>query len=191
MTKKIFLSGAKGKGLFALVDDEDYERVSRHKWYLCQGYAKMAHGPSMHRFIMNPSHEMTIDHLNFNRLDNRKANLRECTLTENVKRKRSKGYTWDKRHNYWSVNTRGVTRCYHSEEEAIEAVRLIKSGRIPEKRSTGGVQKMRPKNISRNRFHSYFFQCRLNGVRYTKYGFKTIQDAVAYRDSFYKEKGIN
>lgn len=190
MTKKVFLCGNKGKGKFALVDDDDYEKVSAHSWFLVGGYAKMSHGEFMHRFIMNPDQDMTIDHLNFNKLDNRKNNLRECSLIENVKRKRSKGYTWDSIHKYWVVNTSGVNRCYHSEEEAKKAVKMIRSGKIPVRKSTSSTHVLRPKNISRNRLGGYYFQCRINGIRYAKYGFKTIKEAVIYRDNFYKEKGI-
>lgn len=37
----------------------------------------------MHKLIMAPPQGMTVDHINGNRLDNRSANLRVCTLYQN------------------------------------------------------------------------------------------------------------
>ena len=183
------LSGDKGRNKYALIDEADYPLVSKYKWYFCEGYARTARGIFMHRLIMSPKNEMTVDHLNHNRLDNRRKNLRVCSLSDNLKNKKGKGYFWDNIHRYWAVRVNGVHRCYRLEEEAKEAVRLIRSGKIPEKRGWGG-QTRRPKNISRNRLSGYFFQCRFNGITYRKYGFKTIKEALEYRDNFYKEKNI-
>lgn len=183
------LSGEKGIGKFAIVDDTDFELVNKYKWYLVSGYARTARGLFMHRLIMSPKEGNTIDHLNHNRLDNRKSNLRECSLSENLRNKNGKGYYYDKLHKYWVVRLGDISRCYKTEAEAITAAKLLKSGKVPEKRSWGG-KTLRPKNISRNRLSGYFFQCRMNGKTYRKYGFSTIAEAVQYRDDFYKEKGI-
>jgi hypothetical protein len=81
---------------FALVDDEDFNRVNLHKWFFHSGYAcrtqYMGGGAkhrinklrTMHRFIIgNPPLGKEIDHVNMNKLDNRKCNLRFCTRSEN------------------------------------------------------------------------------------------------------------
>ena len=87
------------KGLTTLVDDVDYERVNKYKWYaLDKGkgniYAsrkewlpkdKKYISISMHRFIlglMGPYFE--IDHINGNTLDNRKENMRIVTNQQNM-----------------------------------------------------------------------------------------------------------
>lgn len=79
----------------ALVDPQDYERVSRYKWCLSrvgkQLYAyRKHHGRTirMHQFIMNPPKGMVVDHVNGNGLDNRRENLRICTKLENAWNKR-------------------------------------------------------------------------------------------------------
>jgi hypothetical protein len=44
----------------------------------------------MHRFIMNPPHDKCVDHIDGNGLNNRRANLRICTLQENSCNKHGK-----------------------------------------------------------------------------------------------------
>lgn len=82
MTKRITLT----KGKFTIVDDDDYERLSSHSWYYSR-YAKSGSGRSgtyMHVVIMNPPSGLFVDHINGNKLDNRKKNLRICTHAQNL-----------------------------------------------------------------------------------------------------------
>ncbi len=81
--KIIILS--KGKG-HTLVDDEDYEAVNKFGCRLDSlGYAILRKKGTcrLHRFIMKPAKGMVIDHINGNKLDNRRSNLRVCTPAEN------------------------------------------------------------------------------------------------------------
>lgn len=80
-------------GQFAIVDPEDYEYLSQHKWHCNHdGYAKRtgyhpdgrSYTVLMHRFIINAPKEMCVDHTNRNRLDNRRQNLRLCTRSQNA-----------------------------------------------------------------------------------------------------------
>lgn len=81
------------KGAVALVDDEDYEKLNKFKWYLnSEGYAVrdvfskgIRKNTRMHRVVANPPDGMDTDHVNRNRLDNRKENLRVCTRSENLR----------------------------------------------------------------------------------------------------------
>lgn len=79
------------KNDFAIVDDVDYIELSRHKWYVnTNGYAirdtfvkgKKVHF-LMHRIIMNAPDGVFVDHINGNRRDNRRKNLRLCSMKEN------------------------------------------------------------------------------------------------------------
>lgn len=81
------------RDVVALVDDEDFERISRYKWCLwsskkrTQRYAiRHEAGKTiwMHRFIMNAPRGREVDHRNGNGLDNRRDNLRLCTHAENL-----------------------------------------------------------------------------------------------------------
>jgi hypothetical protein len=85
---KVWLSGTSGAGLAAEVDPVDFGRVSRVKWYLRNGYATgTVAGKSMrlHRFVMMENDlSIVIDHINRDRLDNRRENLRRLTAVENA-----------------------------------------------------------------------------------------------------------
>lgn len=188
---EIPLSGERGRGKSAIIDDEDYDKVSRIKWFNVNGYARSGNGVAMHRLIMSPPPNMEIDHKNHNRLDNRKSNLRICTRQENAKNIIHKGYYYDKGHNYWVVRRGPKSRIFHTEEEAKKASRLWNSGVELSNKGHGNFSKYRPKYISRNRLSSYRFTCIRDGVRYSKYGFKTIKEAVEYRNRFFAERGEN
>lgn len=84
--KKIKLT----QGKYALVDDEDYEYLNQWKWYFhSTGYAvrncyKNGHRHiKLHRFLLSAG-KKEIDHINGNRLDNRKKNLRRVFRKQNV-----------------------------------------------------------------------------------------------------------
>lgn len=86
-------------GAAALVDDEDFDLLSSYRWsQLPHGYVKAHHrsrrddgrmvdkGLYMHRLILGLSdagRDVQVDHVNRNRLDNQRANLRRCTFQLN------------------------------------------------------------------------------------------------------------
>lgn len=84
MAKEIQLT----QGYVAIVDDEDFERISRYKWHFDHGYArsspKFGTKIYMHRLIANAQKGMDVDHVNGNTLDNRKSNIRLCSHKENT-----------------------------------------------------------------------------------------------------------
>lgn len=78
----------------------------------------------LHRFIMQPKNsKIQIDHINGNKLDNRKINLRFCTSGQNQqnrpksKKKKThsiyKGVTWHKRHKKWKATIGASKKYYH------------------------------------------------------------------------------
>lgn len=85
------------QGKKAIVDDEDYGFLSQWKWHFnVNGYAvrtvKSKYCIYMHRVINNTPENLVTDHINENKLDNRKSNLRSVTHLQNlrVKHKRRK-----------------------------------------------------------------------------------------------------
>jgi hypothetical protein len=80
------LGGKYGKSKFAKVDPDDYEKLSKHGWSVWHGYPNaMIKGKvrTMHRLLMGEPKGMCVDHINHDTLDNRKGNLRICTLGQN------------------------------------------------------------------------------------------------------------
>jgi len=77
--KEIFTT----KGEQILVDDDQYDTLTARSWYITtRGYACASlHGKLvfMHRIINNTPKGMITDHINRNKLDNRKSNLRTVT----------------------------------------------------------------------------------------------------------------
>jgi hypothetical protein len=80
------------RGKTAIVDADDYEKISQHKW-MCTSNGYAARRPwnkgnrisiLMHRVILDAPDDMQVDHINGNKLDNRKSNLRLCTFQQNM-----------------------------------------------------------------------------------------------------------
>ena len=75
-----------------LVDKEDYEYLSQFRWSINGmgrvGTAIKVNGRYksfyMHRMILNPPKDKTVDHINHDPLDNRRKNLRVCTHQQNL-----------------------------------------------------------------------------------------------------------
>jgi len=105
------------QGKFTLVDDSEYEELSKHKWYANRGgktfYAArttpLLNGKRktlfMHRVILNTPRDKQGDHIDGNGLNNQRANLRNCTKDENNRNRHGldanntsgyRGVSWDK-----------------------------------------------------------------------------------------------
>ena len=112
--KKIPLSN----GMFAVVDDADYDFLNQWKWYYHRcGYARRngrkndAHKEKyMHRLIMKTPDGYDTDHINDDKLNNQRDNLRVATKSQNhVKQKKRngltsskfKGVSWNRRQKKW------------------------------------------------------------------------------------------
>ncbi len=72
------------KGETSLVDDEDFAYLSKHKWYLSNGYAINEDRVKMHRMILKPLPDQLVDHRDHNKLNNQKYNIRIVNKEQNV-----------------------------------------------------------------------------------------------------------
>jgi hypothetical protein len=119
------------KGHFAKVDQTDFIRLRRYAWVtsgdkgrgytlyaqrtIIEGkkrYTKMMHREIMEAILGKLTKGMFVDHINGDGLDNRRANLRVVTQTQNNWNRRFRktgsskytGVTWDKRRDKWRAD---------------------------------------------------------------------------------------
>lgn len=82
------LAGRLGEGKVAVVDTQDYPRVSGYRWHLTTG-GYVAYSPSktskiwLHREVMGAPAGTQVDHRDGDKLDCRRSNLRLATPAEN------------------------------------------------------------------------------------------------------------
>jgi HNH endonuclease/AP2 domain len=133
------------RGRATIVDDEDFEYLAQWRWhYTTVGYA-MRSGKkggksfkvSMSRQIMAAPKDLEVDHINGDKLDNRRENLRLCLPEENIRsrgpnKNNTSGYrgvTYSKKERKWLAQItfqRKLTRIgvFESPEEAHEAYKV-------------------------------------------------------------------
>lgn len=104
------------KGEEFYFDLEDYDKIKDYCWCIDKyGYVRGNTKTSkvkFHRLITNCTDDMVIDHINHNKVDNRKSNLRICTQNKNCMNrsmlsKNLSGVTgvfWHKTNNKWVAN---------------------------------------------------------------------------------------
>ncbi len=148
--KKISLGkkAIKHRGMFALVDDEDFEEIDRYNWcaqrskttksyYAVRAICKKGHPQkliSMHRQIMGARKGEYVGHVSYDTLDNRRGNLRIATCAQNQGKRaplkggtsRFKGVCWNKALKGWQAQLESYGRKMHlgifkKEEDAARA----------------------------------------------------------------------
>lgn len=91
------------RGQYTIIDDCDYEMVSKFKWHVindrtgfyagrCEkikGTRKVRHF-LMHREMLSAPKGIQVDHVNGDRLDNRRENLRLCNNRQNARNQRKR-----------------------------------------------------------------------------------------------------
>ncbi len=137
-TKRIKLTWGK----WAIVDAEDYDRLSRYKWLAVEmgrcwyGRTLKRDGRplAMHRLIMDAPKGLMVDHIDHDGLNNRKSNLRLCTRKQNRRNRRPnrggtskyKGVCWCKSSKKFRVaishnKKRFYLGYFHDQVEAAKA----------------------------------------------------------------------
>lgn len=121
LMKSITLKGKYVDGKNLLVSDEDYNWVSKYLWSVNKnGYAVRSVKTSdgkwsklyAHREILNAPTGLFVDHIDGNKLNNQRDNLRLCTSKDNQRNSKSangssskyKGVCWDKSRRKWLAN---------------------------------------------------------------------------------------
>lgn len=136
-----------GKDAFALVDDEDFEAVSALAWHLTEsGYAVWRgreHGRKktlrMHRLILGDV-KGDVDHIDGNKLNNQRSNLRPATRTQNNGNcrprsgcsSRYKGVAWVRNYGKWwaYINLNGKRKNLGYFDDEMDAARAYNAAAI-------------------------------------------------------------
>lgn len=91
---RIPLLSRKYPGLYAVVDEEDFELINQFKWTPSvrvdrdNTYAKHRSGNTtllMHRLITSAPDGVLVDHIDRDGLNNRRSNLRLCSTSQNLR----------------------------------------------------------------------------------------------------------
>ena len=123
---------------YFLIDAEDYCRVIKHKWRkIKSGYIvsniTLNTNTYLHRYLLEAGVGEVVDHINQIKSDNRRVNLRKCTVGENMRNRLSnrgaskyKGVWWSKQKSKWVSEIRVDNKKFHlgsfsDEEEAARA----------------------------------------------------------------------
>jgi len=136
-TREVPLSG----GAFALIDDDDMALVSQYKWHVNDGGYAVWRGiregrrvtVRMHRLINTTPDGFVTDHINRDRLDNRKSNLRTVTQAENMRNiERGEGVWLHSQNNNWVVEVYRVhVGCFAEEGLARQIAEMIYNNELP------------------------------------------------------------
>ena len=104
------------QGKVTIVDDEDFDELNKYKWCIsASGYAVRNRSRKIGKILLYMAKEIlpcstgiVVDHINGNKLDNRKKNLRRCTQAENSRNRHStggfsgiRGVTWHPQSRKW------------------------------------------------------------------------------------------
>jgi hypothetical protein len=136
---------------FAMVDADDYKRLVRHRWCLKGGYAARWVGgrgnrrcERMHRVVAAGDDPRQVDHINRDRLDNRRSNLRLVTRAQQQQNlpsqrgvtSRHRGVSWSKERQRWVASAGVGGRVYHlgryrSEDEAARVAAAFRREHMP------------------------------------------------------------
>ncbi|MGD0077625.1 MAG: AP2 domain-containing protein [Sedimentisphaerales bacterium] len=142
-----------GDGVYTIVDVDVFYRLGHHKWYLrggkrgkfyAQRQARIGPGESkcisLHREIVKPPEGFLVDHFNRNPLDNRLANLRPVTYSQNTQNSTKKKNASSKYFGVWfhkpsgkwctSIRYNGKAIWLGSYENEIDAARAYDAAAI-------------------------------------------------------------
>ena len=124
--RRLKISGKTGKGKYAEVDDEDYLSLKNYRWHLVGGRyiarGIMTDGKQtrlyLHHAILGKKEGMDVDHINGNKLDNTRKNLRFVTHHQNTLNRKTPSNN--------TTGYRGVT--YHKKDKKYQAA-ISKKGK--------------------------------------------------------------
>lgn len=136
------------KGRKIYIDEDDLAIFNSRVWHISDtGYVLwrgvengIKHTIRLHREIIGATTNEIVDHINRNKLDNRRQNLRICTQRVNVlnsdRVEKAKGYYFDKAKRRWTVDSQKhrVKSIYvDTEQDAKNYMDALNRGETPTK----------------------------------------------------------
>ena len=119
---------ASNTGKRFLIDTEDLPKIQHLCWWQIRSTGYIAHKnagepvQTLHRLLMGNPEGKVVDHINHDRTDNRKSNLRICTQSENLLNKtvKPKGIVEISRgkNKYYTVQLNGYRGCFKDYNDA-------------------------------------------------------------------------
>jgi hypothetical protein len=117
-----------------IVDREEEGLLAKYNWRLVRGYAVAtidSKQVSMHRLLLGVTDpKVHVDHINQNRADNRRSNLRLCNQSQNQANRKVKGFTITKHGKYRVLVCKHRIRkhigYFDTQKEAEEAYKKAK-----------------------------------------------------------------
>lgn len=185
----------------AIIDKEDVEKCMQHRWFkdscgyiatrICE---KQTRKIALHRFILGYCGNDEIDHINRNKLDNRKQNLRIVNHIDNMNN--NDHCNIQRRQNRWLVIiTRfgyKISKSYYDYEQAESFVKNIREKTKEELIAEGYVKanasrkhKTEHKGITKELSGKYSVRVYIHG-RHNIGTYETIEKAIIARDNFIK-----
>jgi hypothetical protein len=124
-----------------MVDDEDFEYLNQFYWQVDKyktvrgsNLGKNSSRILLHRLLLNAPDNLEVDHIDGNRLNNQKSNLRLANSSQNkcnrgARKDNTSGYkgvSWHKQRNKWTARIKSLTIYKHlglfdSKEDAAKA----------------------------------------------------------------------
>lgn len=155
----------------ALVDQEDYDLVSKHRWYDKRGYVCTSISPHgrgktvtvyMHRLILGLERgdRTKVDHRDHDPKNNRRSNIRVCTHAENHQNRRQygdadtssqyRGVSWSKEKRLWQayVQTEGKFHHLGFYEREMTAAKVSADFRAKMMPFSADAEKPHPEGLS-------------------------------------------
>jgi hypothetical protein len=139
MAKRFLIKSAKHGNHFVIVDDDDFDLVSKYKWHLQRGETHNTYYVYMnniynkhpdfhqkcipiHRLILGVNdRRLDVDHIDQNGLNNQRSNIRISTRTQNQRNRRLqknntsgyKGVSWRSDRRRWKANIKFEGKLLH------------------------------------------------------------------------------
>jgi HNH endonuclease len=116
------------KNKTAIIDRDDYAKISKYNWYYSSAGYAVATEPNtqskkvlLHRLVINAPTDKEVDHIDCDKLNCSKSNLRLCSRQQNSTNHKGhkdriysiyKGVTWFERDRKWkaSIGTKGLVK---------------------------------------------------------------------------------